>query len=216
MTTNDHDAARRKTNMRCLLYIVTGVIAQTAIIVLFVMLVMRIRNSKVRLRADTVESLTTNTSSFPSFNMKLNAQVTAKNTNFGRFKFKNSTATFTYWGTSVGEATIVKACLVKKPNVTVTTSSTKVSRNSQLSSDIKSGIIYHWVAMPSWRGRLYCSRFSRKRNLLKWVAQWRLIRPQKRFMNLKCKWSNADYICRFYFNFCVFCFNCFLFYAMFG
>ncbi|XWS10268.1 hypothetical protein CRYUN_Cryun39dG0061000 [Craigia yunnanensis] len=79
--------------------------------------------------------------------MKLNAQVTVKNTNFDHFKFKNSTFMISYQGNLVGKAIIIKARArarsTKKFNVTILVSSNnKISRNSQqLSSDIDSGII---------------------------------------------------------------------------
>ncbi|KAF5451148.1 hypothetical protein F2P56_031437 [Juglans regia] len=144
--TGDKDA-RRKRNMKWLAYIVAGVIAQTAIIVVFVLLVMRIRNLKVRIDSVTVENVNvTSSSSSPSFNMKLTALVTVKNTNFGHFKFDDSTATISYRGAEVGEGTIpkarAKARSTRKLNITVPVSSSKLSSNSgSLVSDIGSGIL---------------------------------------------------------------------------
>ncbi|KAK9292497.1 hypothetical protein L1049_020470 [Liquidambar formosana] len=139
--TDDKNSARRKRNIKCLVYIVAGVILQTIIILVFVLTVMKIRNPKVRFGGVTVESLSSNSSS-PSFSMKLNAQVTVKNTNFGHFKFDNSTATISYKGTPVGSATIMKARArarsTKKLNITVEVTSSKVPSSS---SDLDSGIL---------------------------------------------------------------------------
>ncbi|KAG2709775.1 hypothetical protein I3760_05G257000 [Carya illinoinensis] len=144
--TGDKDA-RRKRHMKCLAFIVAGVIAQTAIIVVFVLLVMRIRNLKVRLDSVTVENVNaTSSSSSPSFSMKLTALVTVKNTNFGHFKFDDSTATVSYNGAQVAEGPILKARAkarsTKKFNVTVPVSSSNLSTNSgSLVSDINLGIL---------------------------------------------------------------------------
>ncbi|KAF8380155.1 hypothetical protein HHK36_027638 [Tetracentron sinense] len=130
MTMGDEEAAtlRRKRNIKCITYIVGGVVLQTIIIVVFALTVMRIKSPKVRLRSVTIESLDTNTS---SFNMRLIAQVTVKNTNFGHFKFENSTASVTYEGTTVGQAFIdrgrTRARETKKMNITVDVSSDRLS-----------------------------------------------------------------------------------------
>lgn len=143
MTTGDKlDGSKRKRNIWFCL--IAGTIAHIIFILLFVLIFLRIRNPKVRLGSVSVETANLNSSSStsPSFNLKLVAQVTVKNNNFGQFKFHNSTATLSYRGTEVGEATIVKARAkarsTKKLNVTVSVNSDKVSKNSHLGSDINS------------------------------------------------------------------------------
>ncbi|KAF3432914.1 hypothetical protein FNV43_RR24016 [Rhamnella rubrinervis] len=143
MTTGSKlDGSKRKRNI-CFC-IIAGTIAHIIFILLFVLLILRIRNPKVRLASVSVEtaSLNSSSSASPSFNLKLVAQVTVKNNNFGQLRFHNSTATISYRGTEVGEATIVKARAkarsTKKLNVTVLVNSDKVSKNSHLGSDISS------------------------------------------------------------------------------
>ncbi|GLT31253.1 hypothetical protein SLA2020_060010 [Shorea laevis] len=191
MTNNDQDAARRRRNFKCLAYVLAGVIAQTAIIVLFVMLVMRIRNPKVRLGAVIVESLGTNTSATsPSFTIKLNAQVTVKNTNFGHFKFQNTTATISYRGTLIGEATIVKARArarsTKKFNVTFVASSGKVSSNSQLGDDIESGII-PLSSHARLDGKIILFKVFKKKKSAEMNCTVDVNTTTKEIQNLKCK-----------------------------
>ncbi|KAB2596743.1 hypothetical protein D8674_032193 [Pyrus ussuriensis x Pyrus communis] len=142
MTTGTEDS-RRKRN-RCLLCIAAGIIAQTIIIVLFVVFVLRVKTPKVRLDSVAVDSLATNSSSSsPSFKVEINAVVAVKNNNFGHYKFESSKATFSYKGTDVGEGTIAKekakAKKTKRINVVVSLSSNKVSSHSELSSDLRSG-----------------------------------------------------------------------------
>ncbi|XP_021297266.1 late embryogenesis abundant protein At1g64065-like [Herrania umbratica] len=118
---------------------------QTAIILLFALTVMRIKSPKVRFGAVTVESFSTVNNSSPSFDMKLMAQVAVKNTNFGHFKYENSTVTILYGGMPVGEAAIVKgrarARQTKKFNINVDISSSRLSSNSNLGNDINAGVL---------------------------------------------------------------------------
>ncbi|XWS10761.1 hypothetical protein CRYUN_Cryun38cG0025600 [Craigia yunnanensis] len=185
--------SRRKRNIKCWAYIVAGVIAQTIIILLFVMLVMRIRNPKVRLGGVIVENLKVNSSaSKPSFTMKLNAQVIVKNTNFGHFKFKNSTFMISYKGNPVGEATIVKARArarsTKKFNVTVSVSSNnKISRNShQLSADIDSGII-NLSSHAKLEGKIFLFKIFKKKKSAEMNCTMDVNTSLRQIQNLTCK-----------------------------
>ena len=77
--------------------------------------------------------------------MKFNAEVAVKNTNFGQFKFENTTISFDYGGVQVGEAFVAKgranARSTKKMNVTMDLNSNNILPNSNLGSDISSGIL---------------------------------------------------------------------------
>ncbi|XP_050386797.1 late embryogenesis abundant protein At1g64065-like [Argentina anserina] len=129
----DEESRRKRT--RCLACIAFGVIAQTIIIVLFVVIVMRVKTPKVRLESVGVTTLTTRNSSFKA---DLDALVTVKNKNFGHYKFDSAKATFSYKGTDIGEGTIskdkAKANKTKKINVTLSLNSNKIT-----ASDISSG-----------------------------------------------------------------------------
>lgn len=69
--------------------------------------------------------------------MRFNAQVTVKNTNFGHFKFEDSTITLAYKGVPAGMASIAnsraRARYTKKMNVTIDVASDNVLSNSNLS-----------------------------------------------------------------------------------
>jgi len=180
---------RRKRNVKCWAYIVAGVILQTIVIVLFVSLVMRIRNPKVRLGGVTVENLKVSSSS-PSFSMKLYALVTVKNTNFGHFKFENTTLTISYMGTPVGEATIVKARArarsTKKFNVTISVgSNNEVSRNS-LSSAIDSGII-SLSSHAKLEGKIHLFKVIKKKKSAEMNCTMDVNTSLKKIQKLKCK-----------------------------
>ncbi|GMI67089.1 hypothetical protein like AT2G46150 [Hibiscus trionum] len=119
--------------------------AETIVILIFSLTVMRIKNPKFRVQSITVEDLTAAATNSPSFNMKLNAQVAVKNTNFGHFKFQNTTISFDYGRVGVGEAFVgkgrSKARSTKKMNVTVELNSNNIVNNSSLQNDIESGFL---------------------------------------------------------------------------
>lgn len=190
-TGGDQDA-RRKRNMRWLAYIVAFVIAHIVLILLFVLLVMRIRIPKVRLDSVTVETLNLNSSfSSPSFTMKLSAQVTVKNTNFGNFKFDNSTATISYMGTEIGDGAIGKVHVrfrsTKKLNVTVTASSSKVSTNSHLRGDIIDSGILQLSSHAKLSGKIHLFLIFKKKKSAEMNCTMELNTKTKAIQNLACK-----------------------------
>ncbi|XVF79358.1 hypothetical protein PTKIN_Ptkin14bG0215500 [Pterospermum kingtungense] len=186
-------ASSKKINIKCLAYIVVGVIAHAIIILLFQLLLLRIRNPKVRLGGVVVENLNANSSpSKPSFTMKLIAQVTVKNTNFGHFRFNSSTFMVSYKGYLVGEATIVKARVrarsTKKFNVTVSVrSNDNMSRNlQQLSSDIDSGII-SLSSHVKLEGKIHLFKISKKKKSAELDCDMDVNTSLKQIQNLNCK-----------------------------
>ncbi|KAI3419579.1 LEA_2 domain-containing protein [Psidium guajava] len=171
--------------------IIAGVIAQTAIILLFVLLVMRIRNPKVRLSSVSVENLKLDTSSTsPSFSMQLHAQVAVKNTNFGHFKFDKTTATISYRGADVGSMDIVKAKVrarsTKRMNVTTSVSSKKFSSVTQFRSDVDSGVLtLNGHAKLSGKVRLF--EVFKKKKSAQMNCTMDVDTRAKVIKNLKCK-----------------------------
>ncbi|RVW94554.1 Late embryogenesis abundant protein [Vitis vinifera] len=137
---------RRKKGMKCLAYVAAFAIFLTAIILALAVTVMNIKNPKFRLHSIDVEDLSFSPSTTPpSFSMRLDAELAVKNTNFGHYKYENSTITLAYRGTKVGEALISKgrarARSTKEIEVTVDVTSSNASINSNLASDLNSGIL---------------------------------------------------------------------------
>ncbi|KAF8020360.1 hypothetical protein BT93_G0917 [Corymbia citriodora subsp. variegata] len=172
-------------------YVIAGVIAQTAIILLFVLLIMRFRNPKVRLSSATVENLKLNTSSAsPYLSMQLNAQVAVKNTNFGHFKFDSTTATFSYRGATVGSANIMKAKAkarsTKRMNVTASVSSKKFSSVRQFRRDVNSGTLtLNGYAKLS--GKVVLFKFFKKKKSAEMNCTMDVDTKAKVIKNLQCK-----------------------------
>ncbi|CAI9774163.1 unnamed protein product [Fraxinus pennsylvanica] len=134
--------ARKMKRMKCLLYIAIFIVFQTAIILLFALTIMKIRTPKFRVRSATFYSFDyTNT----SFNISMNAELGVKNTNFGHYKFQESTIEFFYNDLSVGMASVPKARVrarsTKEFNVIVNLSSSNVQNSPQLGSDPIPGVL---------------------------------------------------------------------------
>ncbi|KAG5533826.1 hypothetical protein RHGRI_027879 [Rhododendron griersonianum] len=136
---------RRQKHKKWLLYGLAFVIFQSAIIALFTLTVMKVRNPKFRVRSAAFENFDVQTASNASFNLRTNVALGIKNTNFGPYKYDNSTIYFYYGDTEVGSAVISKSKAqfrrTKKFTVAVDLASTNLAGNSQLATDIGSGIV---------------------------------------------------------------------------
>ncbi|KAK9293042.1 hypothetical protein L1049_021026 [Liquidambar formosana] len=120
---------RRKRNKKRLVYLAAFVVFQTIVILVFALTVMRIKSPKYRVRSALIETLS---STNDSFNIRFYAQVGVKNTNFGHYKYENSTIVFYYRDVMVGEAPIdkarAKARSTKKVNIVVDLSASNLSK----------------------------------------------------------------------------------------
>ncbi|GMN31879.1 hypothetical protein TIFTF001_003437 [Ficus carica] len=107
----DHDQLiKRKKRIKLAICIAIFAVFQIIVITAFALVVMRAKSPKLKL-SDKFEfkTLIANSSpSSPSFDMTFTTQVRVKNTNWGPYKFDNTTATFTYDGETVGEVVIPK------------------------------------------------------------------------------------------------------------
>ncbi|XP_030530228.1 late embryogenesis abundant protein At1g64065-like [Rhodamnia argentea] len=135
-----------RNNTKCLANVAAFVIFQAAVVLIFAFTVMRVRSPKVGLGAVTVDSFSAgDETSSPSFNMRITAQVTVKNTNFGHFRYGNGTMSLAYNGMVVGDAAIVKGTRAKarettKFNVTVDVTSGRLASTASLGADVNSGV----------------------------------------------------------------------------
>ncbi|KAA8539979.1 hypothetical protein F0562_026671 [Nyssa sinensis] len=157
---------RRKKRMKCLVYVVAFAVFQTGIILLFALTVMKIRTPKFRVRSATFETFDVVTTT-PSFNIKMNAELGVKNTNFGHYKFDNSTITFFYKETPVGSAVVYKtrarARSTKKFNIVVDLISTNLPNTSNLGNDMSSGFL-PLSSKSTLRGKVELFKWSCKIN----------------------------------------------------
>ncbi|KAI8540410.1 hypothetical protein RHMOL_Rhmol09G0261600 [Rhododendron molle] len=144
-TTEQSKELRRQKKKKWLLYGIAFVVFQTGIIALFSLTIMKVRNPKFRVRSATFDTFDVVQTTNPSFNFRTNVALGIKNTNFGPYKYDDSTMYFYYGETEVGSAIIPKSKAqfrrTKKFTVALDLASTDLAANSQLESDINSGIV---------------------------------------------------------------------------
>ncbi|CAK9176930.1 unnamed protein product [Ilex paraguariensis] len=147
---------RRKKRMKCFIYIVIFALFQTGIILLFALTIMKLRTPKFRVRSATFENFSTETTN-TSFNIRMITEVGVKNTNFGSYKYSQSSIDFYYKGTKVGEALVpnarAKLRSTRKFDVMVDLTSLNVPSNSELGRDISSGLL-PLTSQSSLRGKV--------------------------------------------------------------
>ncbi|KAH7513862.1 hypothetical protein FEM48_Zijuj11G0027400 [Ziziphus jujuba var. spinosa] len=99
---------KRKKRIKLAIYIAIFVVFQVIVITAFSLTVLKAKTPKFRLSDIEIKTLTRNTSSSPSFEVDITTKVKVKNTNFGAYKYDNSTVAFSYQGSSVGQVAIHK------------------------------------------------------------------------------------------------------------
>ncbi|KAK7861613.1 late embryogenesis abundant protein At1g64065 [Quercus suber] len=137
---------KRKRRIKLAVYIATFAVFQTVVILVFALIVMRVKTPKVRLGNNVkFHNVTTGNSTSPSFDINFKAQLWVKNTNFGPYKYDGTIATFMYKGVSVGQVTIPKGKAglrsTKKVGVTVNVNSKDLPTSANLAGDLDSGLL---------------------------------------------------------------------------
>ncbi|KAM7525814.1 hypothetical protein LguiA_015716 [Lonicera macranthoides] len=127
---------------------------------------MRIKSPKVRFSDVTVDNISSTNPNSPSFNMRLLTQLAVKNTNFGHFKYDNSTLTILYNGVPVGEAVIprarARARRTRRTTIIVNISSAGLPSGNNLGSDINSGVLA-LTSQARLRGKVHLMKVIKKR-----------------------------------------------------
>lgn len=134
----------RRSRTKIIVFIVLLIVIHSIIIVTLDLTIFRIRTPKYRLKSVTMDNLVVSTSTnSPSFRMKLDADVTIKNKNFGPYKYHDCYMTLSYRGKRVGEAFIkeagAKALSTKVLKVSLNVTYSAGSDGSSLRNDISSG-----------------------------------------------------------------------------
>ena len=154
---------------------------------LSVLLVLKIRDPIVHITSPKVEN---QNFSISSFSMDLKARITVKNTNFGHFKFGNSTATISYLGTEIGETTTPKARAgarsTKRFDINVSISSSNVNRNGELLSDLSSGVL-KLSSTVNLSGKIYLFKVYKKKKSAEMNCTMEVHTKTSAIENLRCK-----------------------------
>ncbi|PSS04409.1 Late embryogenesis abundant protein [Actinidia chinensis var. chinensis] len=182
------DEERRQKRKKWALYIIAFVIFQTGVIVFFSMTVMKFRTPKFRVRSAT--SFDTFDVQSSSFNVRMNAQLGVKNTNFGPYKYGNSTILFYYRGTQVGSVIIPKSKAnfrrTKKVNVAVDLVAPTLPSNSELASDVTSGIL-PLTSTSRLTGKIEIMFIFKKKRSINMNCTMDLNITAKQLQNIQCK-----------------------------
>ncbi|EYU25167.1 hypothetical protein ABFS82_06G026500 [Erythranthe guttata] len=135
----------KRKRTQCLIYIGLLAIIQIAVVIVFSLTVMKIRNPRFRIRSAHLTNFNAGTPASPAFTGKLNAEFSVKNANFGRYKYMDTTVDFVYRGTRVGEVFVRESRAgwrtTKKFNVAVDLSLANARANPQLASDLNAGVV---------------------------------------------------------------------------
>ncbi|KAG2681025.1 hypothetical protein I3760_11G125400 [Carya illinoinensis] len=139
---------RRKKRIKLAIYIAAFVVFQTIVILIFSLIVMKVKTPKVRLGTIELRKVTTTAgtqASSPSFDISFTTQVRVKNTNFGPYKYDSSNATFLYRGVTVGEIFIPKGkagmLSTKKVSVIVSVNSNALTSTTSLGNELGTGTL---------------------------------------------------------------------------
>lgn len=192
-------ALKEERSGKCFFYVFAGIVILCVIILVFALIALRSRIPDVKVRSIEVKNLryndgsTTSAASIsPSFNATLVAIVTIKNTNFGRFKFDNTTMSVLYQGTNVvGDGKIghgsVKARGTQKMNLTVEVRSNRVLFNSQnFSSEIQSGML-KLSSHAIFSGTVNLLNIVKREEIAKMNCTMTLNFTSDKFQNLGCQ-----------------------------
>ncbi|KAL2235156.1 late embryogenesis abundant protein At1g64065-like [Sesamum indicum] len=175
----------RRSSKKCLAYVAAFVVFQTAIILLFVLIVMKVRSPKVRINAMEFESFSSTTNNSTSFNMSMLAQVTIKNNNFGDFKYENSTLSFLYNGIKVGEAVVPRgragARKTKKFNFSVDLSGIR----DRVGNDMNSGVL-RLSSRGKVSGKVHLIKVIKRNKSGEMKCDWSINLATRQFEDLKC------------------------------
>ncbi|XP_050255090.1 late embryogenesis abundant protein At1g64065-like [Quercus robur] len=137
---------KRKKRINLIIYIAAFVVFQTIVILVFALIVMPVKITKVWLGNNVkFHNVTTSNSTSPSFDINFTTQLRVYNTNFGPYKYDSTIATFMYKGVSVGQVTIPKGKAglrsTKKVGVTVNVNSKDLPTSANLAGDLDSGLL---------------------------------------------------------------------------
>ncbi|KAL2527370.1 Late [Abeliophyllum distichum] len=188
-----HDARelRKKKRMKCLLYIVLFAVFQTGIIMLFALTVMKIKTPKFRVRSATFENFNVGTPTNPSFSLRMNAEFSVKNTNFGHFKYQNSTVYFFYGLTQVGEVVVqkarAKARSTRKFNAVVELRlANAAAANTQLGNNLSSGVV-RLTSKSKLGGKVELMKVLKKKKSTDMNCSMEIVTATQQLRNIVCK-----------------------------
>ncbi|KAH6830034.1 hypothetical protein C2S53_004151 [Perilla frutescens var. hirtella] len=173
---------------KCLACFAVFVVLLATIITVLSLTVMKIHSPKVRFNAMVVESFSSNNTTATSINMRLLTQVAIKNTNFGYFKYDNSTLIILYNGVPLGKAVIppgrANARETQKFNTVVDVSTDRVS-DSKLGNEINSGVL-KLSSETKLNGMVHLMKVIKKKKSGEMKCDWTVNLGTRQVEGLRC------------------------------
>ncbi|XP_052185332.1 late embryogenesis abundant protein At1g64065-like [Diospyros lotus] len=165
---------RRQKRKKWILYIIAFVIFQTAVIALFSMTVMKFRTPKFRIQSATFNH------NFQTSNSPFNLTIGVKNTNFGPYKFDNTTILFYHQnGALAGSAAVRKS----KANFR----STKKLDDVAVDLVMPDSGILPLTAKAEMKGKVTIMFMFKKKKSTKLDCSMEVNTNTKALQNVKCK-----------------------------
>ncbi|XP_047964401.1 late embryogenesis abundant protein At1g64065-like [Salvia hispanica] len=177
---------------KCLAFVAVFIVFQAAIILALALTVMKVKSPKLGFNAMVVETFTfvetfTNGTT-TSIKMKLLAQLTIKNTNFGHFKYDESTLVILHKGVPLGEQVIppgrTKAKKTQKLEISVDVNTDR-GPGSELRNEINSGNL-KLRSQAKLNGKVHLMKIIKKKKSGEMKCDWDLNLGTKEIENLKC------------------------------
>ncbi|XP_062119577.1 late embryogenesis abundant protein At1g64065-like [Humulus lupulus] len=179
-----------RSSKKCLAYVAAFIIFQGIVIAVFALTVMKVKSPKARFGTITAENFSSGNSNGPSFGMDLKAQFAVKNTNFGHFKYENSTVTVLYQGMPVGEAFIprarARARSTRRFDITIPISSSRLTNTANLGNDINSGVLT-LTSQAKLSGKVHLMKVIKKKKSGEMSCIMLVNLKTRAVQDLKCK-----------------------------
>nr|AKC88473.1 putative LEA-1 protein [Rosa chinensis] len=177
-------------NKKCLAYVAIFIVFQIIVITIFALTVLKIKGPKVRFQTVTANNFNSGSSSSPSFSADLVTKFAVKNTNFGHFKYPNSTVSILYDGQVIGSADVpsqkAKARSTRRTDITISISSDKLTGTTNLTSAINAGVV-NLTSESTLKGKVEIMKIIKKNKSGKMSCTMSLNLSTKAVENLMCK-----------------------------
>ncbi|KAK3429368.1 hypothetical protein EUGRSUZ_E00797 [Eucalyptus grandis] len=190
--TMEDEEAKRKKRMKWTIGIIAFIIFQVVQALFFVLVIMKFKSPNFRVSEFNVQTFNVGTQASPSFDMSFVAPIRVKNTNWGPFKYDASTISFTYGGVQVGQTIIPKNKAnfksTKKIDVNVTLSSANLPTNinSNLGSELSSGVIM-LTSLGELKGKITVMFMFKKKKTSQMNCTMAINTTTKAVQSLLCK-----------------------------
>ncbi|KAB2623422.1 hypothetical protein D8674_039413 [Pyrus ussuriensis x Pyrus communis] len=173
-------------NKKCLAYVAIFIVFQIIVITAFALTVMKVKGPKVRFGTITADNFSS-TGSNSSWSLNLVTEFAVKNTNFGHFKYQNSTVTIYYGGQAIGTADIpqgkAKARSTRRTGVNI---SINTDKSTNLGNDINSGVV-PLTSEATLKGKVELMKIIKKNKSGKMSCSMSVNLTTRAIQDLKCK-----------------------------